>query len=276
MHIRALKVLTRKELNDAFRNRWFILYGVSFALLSLAFSAASLLGSGQYGFANFGRTAASLINLVLLVVPLMGLTAGAMGLSSEKERGTLAYLLAQPVSRRDVFLGKFLGQAIALSVALTAGFGFCMIVLWWHRASEQVTVLLALLALSILLSTASLSIGMLLSTFARGSSAALGTAVFLWLALAFGADLGLMGIAFVRNLDIRTLFHLAIINPLSVFRMAAVLSMRSNLEILGPAGMYAVQTYGNALLPFFAAALLAWTAVPLTCALRVFNTRDAV
>ena len=52
--------------------------------------------------------------LVLLVVPLMGLSLGALGLAAERERGTLDYLLAQPVSRAEIFLGKYVGLAAAM------------------------------------------------------------------------------------------------------------------------------------------------------------------
>jgi len=51
--------------------------------LSLAFSYLAMASSGMVGFAGFGRTAASLINLVLLIVPLMALTIGAQSLSGE-------------------------------------------------------------------------------------------------------------------------------------------------------------------------------------------------
>src|SRR5262249_40049010 len=107
--ISALFVLTRKEIRDALRNRWFILYAICFAALSLALSSVALAGTGRFGMAGFGRTAASLINLVMLIVPLMGLTLGAAALSGERERGTLETLLAQPIGRAEVFLGKFLG-----------------------------------------------------------------------------------------------------------------------------------------------------------------------
>lgn len=276
MRLRTIAILSRKELGDALRNRWFVLYTLSFGALALAFSSAALLGSGQFGFASFGRTAASIVNLVLLVVPLMGLTAGATSIAAERERGTLAYLLAQPISRVDVFLGKFIGQAIALALSLTLGIGFSMAVLWWNGGGEQAGVLLSVLCLGVLLSTASLSLGLVLSTVCRASSAALGGAVFLWLLLAFGADLSLMAASFTRSLDIRTMFHLALLNPLSVFRMAAVMSLRSNLELLGPAGLYAAQTYGAWLLPLFGGALLAWIVLPLVGALQMFRWRDAV
>ena len=101
--------LAQKELGDALRNRWFLLYTIAFTGLSLALSYMSLAGAGIAGFAGFGRTAASLINLVLLIIPLMALTVGAQSLAHEQEQGTLAYLLAQPVTRVEVFTGKYLG-----------------------------------------------------------------------------------------------------------------------------------------------------------------------
>ena len=41
--------LAQKELRDALRNRWFVLYTVAFAALALAFSYLSLAGAGIAG-----------------------------------------------------------------------------------------------------------------------------------------------------------------------------------------------------------------------------------
>jgi Cu-processing system permease protein len=274
--MRTLVTLIRKELRDARRNRWLMLYAISFAVLALAFSSAALLGSGRDGFANFGRTAASLINLVLLVVPLMGLLAGAQSIVAERERGTLPYLLAQPLSRAELFVAKFIGQALALAASLLLGFALCFGVLLSQGDGSQAGVLAGLAVLAVLLSTASLSLGMALSSICRSSAAALGSAVFLWLLLAFGGDLGLMGLSTMAGMPIGTVFSISLVNPLAVFRMAAVLTMRSSLEILGPAGLYAVRTYGALLMPLFATAMLAWVVVPATCAMACFQRRDAV
>ncbi len=81
-------VLIQKELRDARHNRWFVLYTIAFAALSLALAWFALSGAGNFGLAGFGRTSASLINLVLLIVPLMGLTLGALSLAGEREKGT--------------------------------------------------------------------------------------------------------------------------------------------------------------------------------------------
>ena len=42
---------------------------------------------------------------------------GAGSLAGEQERGTLAYLLSQPVNRAEVLIGKYLGLAASLSAA---------------------------------------------------------------------------------------------------------------------------------------------------------------
>ena len=116
-------ILAQKELRDALRNRWFLLYALAFAALSLALAWTALSGAGDYGLAGFGRTGASLINLVLLIVPLMGLSLGAMSLAGEREQGTLLYLLAQPINQIELLLGKSIGLALALVAALVLGFG---------------------------------------------------------------------------------------------------------------------------------------------------------
>ena len=72
-----LVTLTQKEIRDAQRNRWYWLYTLAFTGLSLALAWLGLSGLGDYGLAGFGRTSASIINLVLLIVPMMGLTLGA-------------------------------------------------------------------------------------------------------------------------------------------------------------------------------------------------------
>jgi ABC-type transport system involved in multi-copper enzyme maturation permease subunit len=50
-------ILTQKELRDARRNRWFILYAVAFAGLALAMAWLALSGVGASGLAGFGRKA---------------------------------------------------------------------------------------------------------------------------------------------------------------------------------------------------------------------------
>ena len=111
---------------------------------------------------------------------------------------------------------------------------------------------------------------------ARRSATAIALALFLWLLLVFGGDLGLMGSALVLRIDIQTLFALALLNPLQVFKMAAILAIRGSLEVLGPAGLYALRAYGDRLSLLFLVILLAWAILPLAFTYLIFRQRGAL
>src|SRR5262249_13125490 len=131
-------LLLCKELQDARRSRWFMLLAVVFAGLALALALLGTSALGAVGSAGFGRTTASLLNLVILVVPLMGLLMGALSVSGERENGTLLSILAQPVLLEEVFLGKFLGLAVALLGTVLFGFGLAALVIARQNGLPQV------------------------------------------------------------------------------------------------------------------------------------------
>jgi Cu-processing system permease protein len=267
--------IARKEIRDSIRNRWFQLDAIAFAVLALSFSYLSLAGSGSFGFAGFGKTAAGLVNLVLLVVPLMAITIGAGTIAGDAERGSLAYLLAQPVSRAEVLFGKYLGLATALSAALALGFGISGIVLAANGVSAEVGAYAALVIWALFLALAMLSVGFFVSVLSRKVSVATGAALFLWLALAFLSDLGLMGGAIAFKLRVPELFGLAMLNPLQSFKLAVLRAVHSSLDILGPAGIYAAQTFGSQLGVLFSISLAAWVVAPLAASQIVFQRRGA-
>lgn len=269
-------ILTQKEWRDARHNRWFVLYAIAFAALSLALAWLSLAGMGNYGLAGFGRTGASLINLILLIVPLMGLTLGALSLAGERERGTLIYLLAQPISQPELLLGKFFGLAIALMAALGLGFGLTAMMIVAYSGAAEAGAYLTLTGLAFLLALVSLSLGFLISAAVQRSATAVGLALFLWLLLVFFGDLGLMGTAVVMRLSVSQLFALALLNPLQLFKIAAILDIRSSLDVLGPAGAYALRTFGEQLLPMLVGLLLLWVALPLAFTSQLFKRRGVL
>jgi Cu-processing system permease protein len=244
-------------------------------LLAVGLSYLSRVGTAMSGFAGFGATTASLVNLVLLIVPLISLTIGAAGLAPERERGTLAYLLAQPLSRLEIFLGKFLGLATALLGTLFIGFGASALVLVGSSAADlrQLPIFLTLVAVASLLALSMLSVGLLISCVARKPATATGAAVLVWLLVVFVADLGLMGSAVLFRLNASTLLLLGLANPAECFKLAVIGSFDRTLDLLGPAGLYAANTFGPALVPTLIASLAAWTLLPLLAAATLFTRK---
>ncbi len=275
MRITTVWAIAQKEMRDALHNRWFLLYTIAFVGLSLAFSYMSLAGAGISGFAGFGRTAASLINLVLLIVPLMALTIGAQSLAGEQERGTLAYLLAQPVTRLEVFIGKYVGLLLSLLSSLTLGFGIAGLLIALNRTgSSNPFIFVRLVFQTFLLSLTMLSVGFLVSALTRRAGVAVGIGLFLWLAFVFLGDLGLMGTAVALRLPIEQLFVLTLLNPLQVFKMSAILDINATLDILGPAGIYAMQEYGSALQLIFLGVMGVWIVAPAALAYARFARKS--
>lgn len=273
MSLHTIWTLAQKELRDALRNRWFLLYTVAFLGLALGLSALSRAGAGMTGLAGFGRTAASLVNLVLLMVPLMALTVGAQSLAGEEERRTLSYLLAQPINRAELFIGKYLGLALSLLATLAIGFGLAAAILGLQDAGDPMGYL-ALVGLAFLLALVMLSTGFLISAWSRRAGVAVGIGLFLWLLFVFLGDLGMMGTAIVLRMPVDGLLWLSLGNPLQVFKLAAISNLQANLEMLGPAGIYATQTYGDALWALLAALLGLWVLAPALLAYARFATRS--
>lgn len=269
-----IATIAHRELRDAIRSRWFWLYTAAFAVLGLAVSFVSAAGTGSLGLSGFGRTTAGLVNLVLLVVPLMALTAGAASVASDRERGMLAYVLAQPVSRMEVLLGKYLGLAASLLACITIGLGLCAIILAAKGVRTSPASIVWLCALSFTLALGMLSVGMLISTLARRASVAVATAIFVWLSLVFITDLALMAGAVALRLRIETLFGLSLVNPLQVFKMWSLHAVDASLDVLGPAGLYATEEYGSRLHAIFGACLAAWIIVPLAFAGLAISRRS--
>ncbi len=274
MSPRTVLIIARKELRDSLRNRWFLFYTVAFSVLALALSYISLAGSGMQGLAGFGRTTAGLVNLVILLVPLMSLSIAAPSLAGEQERGTLAYLLTQPMTRFEALMGKYLGLSASLTAALAIGFGICGLSIAANGDSAGVWVYLTLVVMTFALGFAMLSVGILISTITRKASPAMGMAIVVWLCLTLLSDLGLMGSTLAFKLNIQELFGLALINPLQVFKMSVLHSMNSSLDVLGPAGIYATQAYGRWLSPLFIGSILAWIIIPLVFASLVFSRKS--
>jgi Cu-processing system permease protein len=225
------------------------------------------------GFAGFGATAASLVNLVLLIVPLMGLTIGAAAIAPERERGTLAYLLSQPINRAELFLAKYIGLAGALAGSLAIGFGVSAFAMAQGSDPRQIRLFLTLAGLAAVLGLGMLSLGMLISVLARRSAAATGTAIMAWLVIVFVGDLGLMGSAILFRLKASSLLLASIVSPAQCFKIAVIGSYDPTLDLLGPAGLYASNTFGHALMGVLVACLAAWVVVPLVGALVIFTRR---
>ena len=271
-----IRTIARKELKATVASKWFWMWALAFMGLAAVLVLVALPSSSIDGHAGFGRTAASLVTLVQIVVPLMGLTLGAMAIAGPRETGALRFLMSHPVSRTEAFWGTYLGLAGSLAIATGAGFGVAGVLTGLRGVSSGAGTFIWIAFVSWLLAIAMLGVGMLISTFTTSTGAALGVAVFVWLTLVFIGDLGLMGTAAATNMPPGALLSMALVNPVEAFRLTALTAFSGSLDTLGPAGTFAVDTFGDGLLPILTGLLLLWIVVPLLVAWWRFKERSDV
>ena len=70
MNLAPIFTIAGQETRISMRNRWTLLFAGVFGLLALAISYFGLVTEGYAGFQGFARTTASLLSLVLYLVPL--------------------------------------------------------------------------------------------------------------------------------------------------------------------------------------------------------------
>jgi Cu-processing system permease protein len=266
--------LMRKEIRDALRHRWLQGYALVLAAVGLVAAHAAWSSASGLGFQSYGRTTASLTNFCLLLAPLVALTMGASAIAGERDRGTLDFLLAQPLSRSEVVLGKFLGLALSAILATVAGFAPAAAAIAAAGGGASLVRFLLFPALAALLVTAMLGLGLLLSVGSRSAVQAQGRAIFFWFLFVLLYDFLLMGTLLTVSLGPSLLVTLLLLNPVDSARILAVLALEPDLYLLGPAGAFLMGEVGSggaALL--LLGSLLLWTALPFAAAVALFRSK---
>lgn len=274
MNLSAVLTIAGRDARAGLRNRWFIVYAAAFLVLSVGFSWVAMSGSELTGQTGFGRTSAGLLNLMLLMVPLIGLTVGAQAIVADRQDRSLDYLLAQPVSPLEVYAGKYLGAATALVLLLLFGFGWSGVALALRGTAGSAGEFVLLVTLTVLLGLGMLSVGFLISSWSPQTAAALGIAVALWLGFVVIGDLGVMGSALVLDLSPGQLLGFTLANPLDTYKLLAVDMLHTSTTVLGPAGIYATRRFGDNLAPTLLLVEAAWVLLPLPLGFVLFRRMD--
>lgn len=270
----AVWTIANKEVRDAASGKWLLLYGVVFSVLALALAYLGERNLGSLGFENFSRTTASLINLCLLLVPLMALSLGAGSIAGEHERGTLSYLLSQPINRWELVVGKFLGLVLSISIATIAGFGVAGLFIAFFASTMEASTYLWLLGLMLVLGAVMTGIGIMASVVCNSRVQALSAALFFWFAAVLFFDLVLIGMITNASLGGRSLLAGLLLNPVEIVRVLAIMHLEPDLEVLGPFGSYIMDDFGKGqATAVLLVALSLWVVVPISIAAWVFSDR---
>jgi len=217
----------------------------------------------------------SLASLTLFLVPLIALLLSFDAIVGEQERGTLLLLLAYPVSRWQVVLGKWLGQVAILAIATVLGYGAAGIALSLEGGVGEAAwqAYAAMVFTSVMLGATFVAMGCLASTLVRERATAAGLAVGIWLVFVLLYDTALLGVLVAdqgRIVGRAALDALLLLNPADAYRlfnMTASDSVSVYSGMAGPGDPVALPPAA------YVGALVLWIVVPLAAAIAAFRRR---
>lgn len=267
--------IAREELTINIRNKWTLIYAGVFSLLVVGISYFGMMAEGFAGMQNFTRTSASILNLVLYIVPLVALIMGTLSFTGDK--GSTELLFSQPVSRAEVLLGKLLGVFFSMTLSTLVGFILAGFVIIAGSGTEGITRYMAFVGLSLLLSLVFLSLSVVTATLSRRKSKAFGLALFLWFFFVLFYDLlAIGGTLLLEGQSANTFLFVSLFgNPVDMVRVASLISL-DNVTIFGASGAALVRFLGGSAssVALLLVTLAVWVCAPLLLSHRLFQRQD--
>lgn len=275
MDFNAIITIARQELVINIRNKWTLLFAAAFGVLVLAISYFGLVTAGMTGFQGFARTSASLLNLVLYIIPLIALTMGTLSFTSEKSASEL--LFSQPVSRTEILLGKVSGLFVSIFTATLIGFGLAGLVIATQAGTEGLLRYPLLVGFSLLLALVFLSLSAFISALCQRKTKAFGVALFVWFFLVLFYDLLIIGVTFLLKERTANTFIFASLfgNPVDIVRVACLM-MLDGRDVFGAGGAALLRFLGGERLSILLllVTLALWIIAPLLFAQRLLRRQD--
>jgi Cu-processing system permease protein len=274
--MRAIGIIAVKEVRDGLRNRWVVAITLLLAAFALTLAFLGAAPTGAVKVSPVAVTIVSLSSLTIFLLPLIALLLSYDAIVGEVDRGTMALLLAYPVTRWQVVLGKFIGHTAILAFATAIGYGAAGAVLGLTGGGDAATwpAFVLLVGTSILLGTVFIAIGYLVSALVRDRGTAGGIAIGVWLLFALIYDMVLLGVLVAdqgRSVTAGMVNWLLLLNPSDSFRLFNLAGTPGVSSFSGLAGLTDQMRLAPATLVI---ALGLWVAVPLAATVGVFSRRE--
>ncbi|MGB5229192.1 ABC transporter permease [Eudoraea sp.] len=249
---------------DLMRSRWSYVYFLFY--LALGFVLLFLNN-------DVSKAVITLMNVIIVLVPLIGTIFGVMYFYNSKEFTEL--LLALPIKRSSIFVGQYLGVAGSLTLSLVMGLGipFILYGLFKSNAIWDFTLLLVVGAFLTLIFTA-LSFNIALTN--ENKIKGFGYAVLMWLFFAVIYDgLFLLSLIMFEDYPLDKYSLVAtMLNPVDLSRTLILLKLDIS-ALMGYTGAVFKSFFGTRsgfLLSIFM--LILWTLIPLYSLVRKAQRKD--
>jgi len=251
--------IARFILFDIMKNKIVIFYTILLFIISW-----SVLGLEE----NYTKATLSLLNVVLLVVPLVSIIFSTIYVYNSSQ--FIELLLSQPIARPKVWFNIFLGLSTALTLAFLLGCGLPILLY------SSVETGFSLVIIGILLSVIFTSFAMLAAITSRDRAKGIGIAIFAWMFFSIIYD-GILLVLMFQFADYPIegiMATVAGLNPVGLSRIFVLLQLDIS-AMLGYSGAIFRQVFGSGGgMGISLVVLLIWALVPFLVSLMKFNKKD--
>lgn len=246
------------------RGKWAIFYFAFFLLLT----SSLLFFSG-----DLSKAILSLMNVVLLLIPLISTIMAVTYYYNSLEFAEL--LLAQPIKRSSVFMGRYLGISLSLGLAFILG-TLIPFLCYYLFASNEIWNFVGLLFAGFNLTLIFSALAFLSCTIFNDKIKGFGVAVIWWLFMAVVYDgLVLLIMVMFKDYPLETpALILSFVNPIDLDRTMLMLKL-DIAAMLGYTGAVFKEFFGKGMgMAVTGVAILFWITVPIWAMLRVLRKKD--
>ncbi len=230
------------DLKESIRANWFIIYSLVFGGLIALFFIAGITESQVMGFSGLSRLLLMYIQVTIIILPIFILITTVRSISGDRDSHILEYMLSFPISLKQYYWGKVLGRFVTVFLPVFMAMAFAIIYGVFKGAEVPWSIFFLYTGLLFAMSSAFLGIAFFVSSIVKSSEMALGISFFVWIFLLAFIDIALISLMLQNRMSEGLIISIAFLNPMEVFRVAAISLFDPELTVMGPVAFYILDT----------------------------------
>lgn len=231
------------DLKESIKAKWFLIYTIVFGGLIALFFVAGVTQSQVMGFSGLSRLLLMYIQVTIIILPIFILITTVRTICADRDNNILEYMLSFPVSLKAYYWGKFLGRFITVFLPIFFAMIFAIIFGVFKGAGIPWGILILYSGLIFSMTLAFLGIAFFISSVVKSSEISLGIAFFVWIFLLAFIDIALISLMLQNRLPEELILTIALLNPMEIFRVAAISLFDPELTVMGPVAYYILDTF---------------------------------
>jgi len=236
--MKNLYLIAYLDLKESIRAKWFVVYSLVFGGLIALFFIAGVTESQVMGFSGLSRLLLMYIQITIVILPIFILITTVRSISGDRDSHVLEYMLSFPISLKQYYWGKVIGRFI--TVFLPVFFAMLIAIVYGALQGAAIPwgIFFLYTGLLFAMSSAFLGIAFFISSFVKSSEVALGLSFFIWIFLLAFIDIALISLMMQERMSSGLIIFISLINPMEIFRVAAISLFDPQLTVMGPVAFY--------------------------------------